>query len=68
MKFHCYNGRVRLKASELRDTLKVKNYMVKPYVPYDVLAKRTPLYSVFEAEQAKGNRCNFALVKLYING
>ena len=29
--------------------------------------KRKPLYSVFEAEKAKGNRCKFVLDKLYVH-
>ena len=68
--FHRYYEReiIREKASELRDTLKAKNYTVKAQVPFDVMEKLKPLYSVFEAEKAKGNRCKFVLDKLYVNG
>ena len=45
VKCHRYNERemVRLKANELRDTLKAKNYTVKPQMPYDVLEKHKPV-------------------------
>ena len=70
VKFHRYNERemVRLKANERREPLKAKNFTVKPQLPHEVLEKRKPLYSVFENELAKGNRCNFVLDKLYVNG
>ena len=69
-KLHRYNEReiIREKASELRYTLTAKNYTVKSQVPFDVMEKRKPLYSVFEAEKAKGNRCKFVSDKLYVNG
>ena len=70
VKFHRYNERemVRLKANERREPLKAKNFTVKPQLPHEVLEERKPLYSVFENELAKGNRCNFVLDKLYVNG
>ena len=70
VKFNRYGDRekIRLKANELKATLRNKHYTVKPQIPYDVMEKRKPLYSVFEAELAKGNRCKFVLDKLYING
>lgn len=70
VKFHRYTDRelIRNTANDLRDALKRKNRSVKPQMPHDVSVKRKPLYSVFEAEMAKGNRCSFVLDKLYING
>lgn len=69
-KFNRYSERetVRTKANEMREPLRAKNFTVKPQMPTEVLEKRKPLYSVFEAEQAKGNRCKFVLDKLYVNG
>ncbi|MEW8544929.1 MAG: hypothetical protein AB2693_15495, partial [Candidatus Thiodiazotropha sp.] len=70
VKFNRYGERemIRTKANEMRAALRNKHYTVKPQIPYDVMEKRKPLYSVFEAELAKGNRCKFVQDKLYING
>ena len=66
VKFHKYSDRelIRDKASDLRNIRKSKNYTVKSQVPFDVKEKRKPLYSVFEAEKAKINRCKFVPGKI----
>ena len=70
VKFHRYKDReaVRSQAACVGQRLRERHFTVKPQLPFEVMEKRKPLYSVFEAGQAKGNRCKFVLDKLYVNG